>query len=342
MNFAALSTRFISTDRSWPASPRTSGSSPTPTCSRGIRPVRSSSADCISAARSTTSSPGRLALLRELQQVVDQVGHPVDATARAGQGVELVGLLDVELERLERQRDGRQRVLQVVADLAGELGEALVGGAEAGVGRAEASRGELELEDVHHPVGELGQASCRLGRHLVGPVVEDAQRADGDAGGRRERVGAVVLHVGELAGRPRVVGEAHVVAGVLEHDRLAALHHEPAHRVVDRRVRAVEPGRRDLVLRVGAQQVDSGEGYAGDLGGELHEGVELTARRPVEDVVRRDRAVACLCLPHNPGAFQTASHRCRSGSMGSSAPSRSRTDSSSSVSRVCSPEGAKG
>ena len=74
----------------------------------------------------------------------------------------------------------------------------------------------------------------------------------------------------------------------------------------------------------------------------VYEGVEIAARPPAEDVVRRDRAVACLRVLHNPGAFQTASHRCRSGSMGSSPPSRSRTDSSSSVSRACSPVGANG
>jgi hypothetical protein len=99
------------------------------------------------------------------------------------------------------------------------------------------------------------------------------------------------------------------------------------------------------VLAVTTEEVDGGEGHAGHLGGELDQCLELAAGRAAQHVVRHQRPLAPLVITrsaHSPGAFQTASHRCRSGSIGSSSPSRSRTDISSSVSRDRSPVGANG
>ena len=55
-----------------------------------------------------------------------------------------------------------------------------------------------------------------------------------------------------------------------------------------------------------------------------------------------EESAPALTGTYSPGAFHSASQRWRSCSIGSSARSRSRTESSSRVSRVCSPAGAKG
>ena len=78
LNFAALSTRFISTERSCGRVAAHLGSSPLLTQSRDTRPARSSSAETSSTSRSTSIVTRGRALGGELQQVVDQPVHPLD------------------------------------------------------------------------------------------------------------------------------------------------------------------------------------------------------------------------------------------------------------------------
>ena len=156
--------------------------------------------------------------------------------------------LELLADQPQRHRHGGERVAQVVADLAGEGRQLLVGALQLGAGQlqldtvASSSRvRRLELEQVDDPVGQRDQRPAPGRRSACAwLVVEDAQRADDDALRRHQLVGGVEAHVADHAGHERVVAEPLVEARVGDDDRAPLVQHGVAHRVLARADRGVE------------------------------------------------------------------------------------------------------
>ena len=186
----AFTSRFCSTSRSSPASPRTVGSVPATSISAPLSSiiVARSARTLVTSRSKSTSVYGRLDPpdAREGQQVVDQVLHPPravdgEADVLVGARVELASV--ALLEQLAEARDLAQRLLQVVR---GDVGELL----ELGVGALEvllrvAHRRELGHDPRPHRVHVLAQvedlARARALDLMLEVAARDGPRATGQA-----------------------------------------------------------------------------------------------------------------------------------------------------------------
>ena len=166
-----------------------------------------------------------------VEDVVDQVGHPGGALDGA---VQQAGRLGAELAVLElladqRQREGQrgERGLEVVADLAGEERQPLVGALELGLDAWISIRltralelglhgldlheaegqlaGAQQLEDVDDPSASVASPASCVGVQLARLSSKTQRVPNGDARLGHQRVRDVEAHVPELAGHERVV-----------------------------------------------------------------------------------------------------------------------------------------
>jgi hypothetical protein len=172
-----------------------------------------------------------------------------------------------------------------VADAAGELFELVVRGLQL-TGDA------AQLEHVDDLVGEDVEGRRVLGGELADLFVEDAERADGDAGGRDERARRVEAHVADDARHERIGGEPVVEAGIRHDHASGLLEHDRAHRVLPRADGGGEAHRGDLMLEAVVDDVDHGRRHAADGRGQLHETLQVCFGRVVEQLVVSDRLAA--------------------------------------------------
>ena len=226
-----------------------------------------------------------------VEQLVDEVGHPL---GRAGGPLEVgTGHLVGSNHRpvtghLEETRQGRQRVEQVVAHLAGKVREVVVGALQL-AGHPQ------QLEHVDHLAGEDVEDAQRVGGQVTRLLVEDAERADGHARGRAQLARGVEPHPGNDTGDERVLRKAVVETRIAHPHRPGAVEDGCAHGVLGRARRRLEAHGGHLVLLPVVDQVDGGRGHPAHLGGDLHEPLEV----PVEPLA--DAAVLLERLaPGNP------------------------------------------
>ena len=176
-----------------------------------------------------------------------------------------------------------------MADLAGELGELLVGASQL-------AGGATQLEDVDHLTREHVEPVRCLAAQLPGRVVEDAQGADHDPVGGDQRARRVEAHLGDLTRDERVAGEPGVLPGVehLHPSRLAE--NGRAHGVLALADTGSEADGRDLVLLPVVDDVDDGGRHVADDGGQLDQSLQVRLGRFAKDVVLRDGLTTCQVL----------------------------------------------
>lgn len=205
----------------------------------------------------------------------------------------------IVLGELEKAGERREGVAKIVADLAGEVEQLLVG-------TSKLLGGASEFEHVDDPIRERVEGAALVLLQLPRLVVEHAERADRDARRGDHRARRVQAHSSDLTGHERVVREAGILSGIhdLHVPRLVQDH--GAHRVLAGADLRLEPHRGDLVLEAVVDDVDHCAGDAADHRGELRDAREVRMRDLPDDPVLRDRissrdgAVDAHAVPHVP------------------------------------------
>jgi hypothetical protein len=219
------------------------------------------------------------------QHVVDESEQPVgvapDAAQEPGRGagrqVRLVEDLQVAVDR-------RQRGAQLVGHPGEELVLDPLGVEQPLVDRRQRAPVLAQFELHHHVPGQDQQAVALREREAARPVVDHAEAAQRVAVRRVQRGAGVEADV-RVVDHRRVVGEAGVEPGILDHHDGTAVHGVRAERRVPGRLAGVQADARLEPLSVVVDEADRGHGCVADPGGERRDVVEVALGCRVQDPV---------------------------------------------------------